>query len=384
MGRWSSSAAFLLDEDFRKEMLATVGDPHVASFWESEFPMIVGRRPQAPILTRLDTFLRSKLVRRVVTVEKPRLDFQTVVDDGHIFLGNLSMGTIGEESAALLGSLVVSKLHQVALARVGQAVEERQPFFLYVDEFHHVATASMASLFSGVRKYRLGLTVAHHDLHQLRRSSPEVERSLMANAYTRICFRVGDDDARLLAQGFGNFDSADLMELGLGEALCRVGGRTADFNLRTQRLPRLDRDAARRRREEVRERSARRWGEPAEKSSEAPAPTQQGVEEEVAAPSPSRDEGSDSPESVPPRSRGSEHHPAPLAVPLGPDLGKAGLDYLEHVAKEPFLSMRDRHRALSLSAWKGNRIKKELLADDLVREVPISPGGRGRGFKLSS
>ena len=41
----------------------------------------------------------------------------------------------------------------------------------------------------------------HQDLYQLHKSVPEVERSLLSNAYSQICFRVGEEDARGLAKG---------------------------------------------------------------------------------------------------------------------------------------------------------------------------------------
>ncbi|MGH2671317.1 MAG: hypothetical protein ACRDH5_19780, partial [bacterium] len=250
---------FLIDETFRREMIGTIRDPYLLSFWRDEFPLLVGRRPQAPILTRLDTFLRSKLVRRVVTAGEPTLDFRELTDGGRVFLAKLASGAIGEENAALLGSLLVSKFHQVTLAREAQVFEARRPFFLYIDEFHEVATPSMASLFSGARKYRLGLTVAHQDLYQLHHAIPEVERSLLANAYSRICFRVGEEDARQLERAFSFFTAEDLMALGVGEAICRVGGRDRDFNLSVERLPTVDPAEAVRRRQALREHFRRRW-----------------------------------------------------------------------------------------------------------------------------
>jgi hypothetical protein len=75
---------FPIDADFRKSILATVADPYVASFWDVEFPRLIGRRPEAPILTRLDMFLRSKLVRRVVTATDRPLDFRALTDEGGI------------------------------------------------------------------------------------------------------------------------------------------------------------------------------------------------------------------------------------------------------------------------------------------------------------
>ena len=369
---------FLVDGEFRKEMLDTVADRHVASFWETEYPLLIGRKPQAPILTRLDTFLRSKLVRRVVTVQNPKLDFREVTDRGHIFLGKLAAGAIGEENAALLGSLLVSKFHQVSLARESQMAEERRPFFLYIDEFHHVATSSMASLFSGMRKYRLGLTVAHQDLYQLHRSVPEVERSLLSNAYTRICFRVAEEDARQLAKGFSVFEDEDLMKLGLGEAVCRVGGRDDDFNLRTENIEPVEASVGNERKAALRALSSARWlvSEEGELEAAPQAPQTLARQSKALEETGPRDvEPSPAEETKPPKTSTVEAEPRPK-----PD--KQELDYLESVAIEPFLSVRERNTHLDLSSWKGQEIKKSLLAAELVREVPVNPGGRGQRFKL--
>lgn len=258
-GTLSDLRRFLVDPGFRKGFLPTVRDPHARDFWTTEFPMLSGK-PQGSILTRLDTLLRSRLVRGVVTASEKPLDFRRVVDDGRIFLAKLSQGAIGEENAALLGSLLVSKLHQVCLLRQDQAERKRRPFLLYLDEFHQLATPSMASLFSGARKYRLGVTVAHQDLYQLRSAVPEVERAVLANAYTRICFNLGDDDARTLAQGFAAFTADDLGNLGIGEAIVRIGRKEHDFNLQTVPVERGDPGALEARRRDIRKRSLARWG----------------------------------------------------------------------------------------------------------------------------
>ncbi len=368
---------FLADNSFRRSVVERIEDPLVRGFWETEFPLIERRRPQAPILTRLDAFLRSKPVRRVLTVENPKLDFKEVTDRGLIFLGNLSMGSVGEDNAALLGSLLVSRFHQVSLMRSAVREEDRRPFYLYIDEFHHVATPSMASLFSGARKFRLGLTVAHQDLYQLRANAPDLERALLANAYSRICFRLGDDDARQLDKGFSYFTADDLMSLNVGQAVGRVGTRSDDFNLETERLPNLESAAADRNLERVRKSSGERWSVP------EPVQPAAGDRDRVAEPKP-RQEQSQKKERAPAQGRevdkslgeGSE------VTEQKQVLSKATLDYLETVAAEPFLGVRERNESLGLGAWKGDREKKLLLAESLVREVTINPGSRGGQFKL--
>ena len=365
---------FLIEEPFRQQMLAGVEDPYLRSFWQVEFPLLVGRRPQAPILTRLDMFLRSKLVRRVVTAGDEGLDFREVTDRGLIFLGKLSAGAIGEENAALLGSLVVSKFHQVTLAREAQAASARRPFFLYIDEFHEVATPSMASLFSGARKYGLGLTVAHQDLYQLHRTIPEVERSLLGNAYTRICFRVGEEDARSLERGMSFFTAEDLLRLRVGEAICRVGGREGDFNLSVERLPAINPAEARERREALREQSARRF---ARQTAET-GPTTKEATEPL--------EGVPAPTGPAPHTRPLTPQEEPAKTPQAPtpevSVDKLALDYLALVAASPFLTVRERNEKLGLSAWRGHRVKGALIRDGLASEVAINPGGRGERFKL--
>lgn len=65
-----------------------------------------------------------------------------------------------------------------------------------------------------------------------------------------------------------------------------------------------------------------------------------------------------------------------------PSVDKDALDYLQLVASEPFLSVRERNEHFGLSACKGQEIKKALLDTGLVREAAVNPGGRGERFKL--
>jgi hypothetical protein len=253
---------FLLDDAFREAFLRTVRDDHVLSFWKEEYPLLIGKKPQAPILTRLDTFLRSKLIRERVTEREKPLNFREIIDSGRIFLAKLSQGAIGEENAALLGSLIVSKFHQVSLSRQNVAQKDRRPFFLFIDEFQQVAVPSMAGLFSGVRKYHLAVTVAHQDLYQLHANAPELERAALTNAYTRLVFRVNSDDARKLERDLGEFTADDLTNLGRGQAICRLGRSEDSFKLATLPLAKVDPSDAELRQTRIRRTSVARWGRP--------------------------------------------------------------------------------------------------------------------------
>ncbi len=250
---------FLVEKDFRQEFLKSVNDPQVVYYWQKEFPLLAGK-PQAPLLTRLDIFLRPKLVRAMVAQRENRIDFAGIMNEGKILLGKLSQGAIGEENAYLLGALLVSKFHQLALSRQELAAQTRRPFYLYIDEFHHFATPSMAAVLSGARKYGLGLCLAHQDLRQL--GDSDVASAVLTNACTRICFRVNEADARRLADGFASFDPKDFQNLSVGEALCRVERAEYDFNLTTAPFTPVDAAVSEARRTAVLTRSRAAYARP--------------------------------------------------------------------------------------------------------------------------
>ncbi len=310
---------FLVDRPTRERLLAAVDDPYLTSYFRHEFQLAAGKSVGA-ILTRLDGFLRSKTVRQIVGARESRLDLRAVVDRGQIFLARLSQGAIGEENAALLGSLLVSKFHQITMSRQEVKKEERRPFFLYADECQEVATASMAQLLAGARKYGLGLVLAHQDLRQLEGKAPEVSSALLGNAGTRIAFRVGDRDAKSLAEGLSFFGPADLMSLRVGEAIARIDNAQGDCNLKTRLLPPVPAGVAADRREAValrsRERYAVRREEPqqrAEPAREAPAREPEAPQPEVpslpAVPLPPPPKRATRPEEpAPPLGRGGPEH----------------------------------------------------------------------------
>jgi excisionase family DNA binding protein len=241
---------FLVEPGFRSRFLETVGDSEVVYYWQKEFPLLTGK-PQGPILTRLDTFLRPKVIRHMVSQKENRLDLGAIMNGRKILLAKLSQGLIGEENSYLLGTLLVSKLNQMAASRQNVAASERTPFFLYIDEFHNFVTPSLAAILSGARKYNLGLILAHQELHQLSARDSDVASAVISNPYTRVCFRLGDFDAKKLEDGFSFFKAKDLQNLSVGDAVVRIERAEYDFNIKTVQLPAIDPILAAARRDRV-------------------------------------------------------------------------------------------------------------------------------------
>jgi hypothetical protein len=250
---------FLIETPFRNEFLKSVRDSYVVDYWQTSFSLLSGNKSIGSILTRLDTFLAQKPIRYMVSQPENRLDFAHIMDSGKIFLAKLPEGLLGRENSHLLGSLLVSKFQQTAMSRQAQHITERRDFWLYIDEFANFITPSMAEILSGARKYRIGLTLAHHELHQLQRN-PEVASAVMSHPYTRIVFRVGDDDAKKLAEGVSFFDAEDLRNLETGQAVARVERSDYDFNLSVPLPAEPDKNSAAARRQEVITASRKEYG----------------------------------------------------------------------------------------------------------------------------
>lgn len=221
---------FLVDKGFREEFLASIKDEHVVYYWKKEFPLLAGK-PQGPILTRLDSFLRPKTIRHMVMQQENKIDFAKVMNEGKIFLAKLSQGAIGEENSYLLGSLLVSKFQQAGMSRQSIPESQRREFYLYLDEFQNFITPSLASILSGGRKFGLGLVLAHQELRQLWTRDEEVAGAVLSNPATRVCFRLGEWDAHKMAEGFSFFQAKDLQSLKRGEAICRIDTPEQDFKI---------------------------------------------------------------------------------------------------------------------------------------------------------
>ncbi|HEX5003166.1 MAG TPA: type IV secretion system DNA-binding domain-containing protein [Bacteroidia bacterium] len=226
---------FLIEKEFRQEFLKTVDDPSINYYWQKEYSLLK-TNSVGPILTRLDAFLRPKVIRNMVAQPKS-LDFDSIVDTGKILLIKLSQGLIGNENSYLLGSFFITKFYQIAMARQSQAIEKRRNFFIYVDEFQNFITPSMSAMLSGARKYNMGLILAHQDMQQLTKQDSELAASLISNAGIRVCFRLGDMDAKRFEDGFSFFNAKDLQNLGVGQSICRIERSENDFNLETLDSP---------------------------------------------------------------------------------------------------------------------------------------------------
>jgi len=202
------------DREFRKRVADRVAQPHVRRFWLREYENYPARfriEAIAPIQNKVGIFLSSPILSRIITQPKSSFDLRNVMDERKILLVNLAKGKIGEDTAALLGALLVTRVSLSALSRAEMAEEERHDFYVYLDEFQSFTTLSLASMLPELRKYRVNLILAHQHLSQL---DLQVRDAILGNVGTMIAFRLGPFDAQLLEPEFTpEFSALDLMNL---------------------------------------------------------------------------------------------------------------------------------------------------------------------------
>jgi hypothetical protein len=335
----------LFNEQFREQVVSSITDPDILSFWSDSFPKLP-RNSLDPIINKNSKFLDNPVVRNIVA--QPNLiDFQEIVRNNKIFVANLSKGILGEDIAFLLGSFILSKLQIAAMSRAETAPRERKLFTIVIDEFQNYAsdatnTASIMSLLSEARKYKVSLVLATQFLSQLHK---DVIATIFGNVGTLVAFRCGIQDAQFLSKEFGRYKPEDITNLGILRSLVRMLISRTSFSLGVnfsnavgetykKEIIDLTRQLCCRPRQEV------------EKMIWQPAPTK--------------------------ASRRKKEE----ATELDFKPGNCHKDFITCLATHPGFSVTQIYSELGLSAYMGNRLKNELIKAGFISEL-ITNLGRG-------
>lgn len=192
----------LSDKYFRQKVISYIQNKQIKEFWIKEYEKYPERfRVEAisPIQNKVGAFLSHPLLQRILTEPEKPLSLRKIMDEGKILLVNLAKGSIGEDTANLLGSLLISRFDLAALSRADTPEDERRDYSLYLDEFHNFTTQSLVLMLSELRKYRLSLVLAHQYLSQL---DEGIRDAVLGNIGTVILFRIGATDAEVFAREF--------------------------------------------------------------------------------------------------------------------------------------------------------------------------------------
>jgi hypothetical protein len=159
-----------------------------------------GQRAQVigPVLARLRAFLLRDFVKDVIGTAHTSFQMSKILDGG-LLLCRLPKGVLGEETARILGSLIVARVWQAAIARASQSEDHRKDATLYIDECQNFLNlpGSVDDMLAEARGFRLGRVLAHQNLAQLPKETAD---AVSANARSKVVFNVDPNDARELAK----------------------------------------------------------------------------------------------------------------------------------------------------------------------------------------
>ncbi len=190
------------DRAFRRHAAERTANLQVRHFWLHEFEgysAYFRAEAIAPIQNKVGAFLANPLLNRILTQPRSSFDLRRAMDESRILLVSLPKGKIGEDAAALMGALLVSQIGVAALSRAEAPEHTRRDFFVYLDEFQSYTTMALTNMLSELRKYRVGMILAHQYLAQL---DEGIREAILGNVGTLIAFRIGAEDAEVLEPEF--------------------------------------------------------------------------------------------------------------------------------------------------------------------------------------
>ncbi len=201
------------DQQFQKSVVALTDHWAAKDFWHNQMATTADFHKSEMLnyfTSKFGSFLGNAVMHRILSQPTSAFDMRTLMDRRKILLVNLSKGKLGSLNSQLLGALIVTKIQMAAMSRANVPADQRPPFYVYIDEFQNVVTDSFAQMLSEIRKYGVGLHLAHQYVDQL----PEpIKQAVAGNVGTLMAFRLGHSDANWLAPHFAPLTPDDLTNI---------------------------------------------------------------------------------------------------------------------------------------------------------------------------
>ncbi len=189
----------LTDQEFRAPFVANVTNLFVSTYWR-QHEKKDGTLPGTEIdstLRRIGLFLMNSTLTNIVKQEKTTIDFSRFMAEDTICLFKLPVADVGEETAELIGTILLQQLLSAAMGRPRGA----KPYFVYADEFQHFITPDIVKIITGARKYGVGITLATQSLFSIH--DTDIRTGILAVGNI-VSFQIGADDATLLSRELRN------------------------------------------------------------------------------------------------------------------------------------------------------------------------------------
>ncbi|MGD9890390.1 MAG: type IV secretory system conjugative DNA transfer family protein [Dehalococcoidia bacterium] len=247
--------AVLVDTAFRRGLLGLITDPVITAWWSGYFDRL-DRRLQVeisnPVQTKVQRFAGSRAARAIVGQPRSTIDPEAWLRSGAVVIINAAKGTVGEDTAALIGATLLNLIALTVGEQAGLDVRQRRPVTLLVDEFHAMPGTDYEAILAELAKYGANLVLATQSLAQLAALDREQHRALRSVVFANLdglfAFHCSAEDARYLVPELGEeVDEQDLVGLGEHQCYARIsagGERLPTFSVYLDPPPTSDPDLA--------------------------------------------------------------------------------------------------------------------------------------------
>ncbi len=209
------------DEAYLEAKLKNLTNPVINAWWRKTYKAMGDREKKEiiPFLqSKFSSFTNGVYVRNVIGQPKSAFNFTDAMQEWKIILCNLSKWLTGEINSQLIGRMFAMQIKIHALRRAAIESKDRQPYFLYVDEFQNYVSQSFESILSEARKYKLGLCIAHQYIEQLKSAglwgSVDMAKPIFGNVGSQLYLKVGPEDAEFLEKNVEpEFSKGDLISM---------------------------------------------------------------------------------------------------------------------------------------------------------------------------
>lgn len=207
------------EEAWREDIVSQLRNNQIKQWWQEHLSRPKTKQDQmaVPLHNRTWQLTTRAEIRAIFGQHQSSFTFEEVLRDNKILLINLNGVRVGEQTASIVGTLMMNGLWSAA-----RSVKNKRPTYLYLDEFQDFLKlpVNAQDMLAKMRSFGVGMVLAHQHLGQLHR---DMQQAVMSNARTKIVFQAGADDARTFAREFGRaVDDSDFMNLGKYEVIMRI------------------------------------------------------------------------------------------------------------------------------------------------------------------
>lgn len=216
----------LKGEELREKALEYLQGTETEKFWIDEFPSLA-KDSIDRVMAKLDRLLSHQVLGRMFSQVKGKFKLgEHLNKKPSVILVYAPAGLVGGDCVNVFGSIFLSQIYHLGLARISLAPNQRREVYVYIDEMARFANASLEDSIRELRKFKIRLTLSFQQFDQMH---PGVTAAL-SNMGVLITFGIAWQDVQSVYNEFGKSVEPDaFLHQEVGEAFALFENHAFSF-----------------------------------------------------------------------------------------------------------------------------------------------------------